>query len=783
MTRTTFPTRKAATLLAYLVTHPGNHSREKLLEIFWPELELDPARHALSMALSHLRNALERDFTQPKGTLLRASRDSIGLETAAYSTDMGSLPAGFDTERLLPGFYDDWVLKLRQHIAETVPPASSTTPLSLEPLPAALVPFLGRHELRGSLPGLLASTRLLTLVGTGGVGKTRLALELLRDFEAEGKSVAWVELAALTDPETILDRAAINLGLKNDEALVHALRQSPLLLGLDNCEHLIEGAAQGVRRLLRACPLLTVLATSREPLQVTGETLVRVPCLTEAESIELFCGRAVQAQPGWELTPQERPLLAQICQRLDGLPLALELAATQLRRQTLPELAQHLEGSTIALPSGNRGGAPRQQTVQAAIAWSYQLLSEPEKELFVRLAIFHGGWTLEAASALGTERLDTQNLLDELVDKSLIQLDRSERGRRYYFLETIREFAQARLAELPPETALALRRKHLEFYYALAESGPGMLSNTNHLWVLQLDPEQDNVRQALSFCRTDQPERAVSFCNILTPYWATRASFREQKQQCQETLAQFKAPPMTPAFVRFLNDLCANLQVQANWEEASAVLALLPPDVQDLLTLSSRAMLAFNQGQLEKSHELFMQSFQEAQRHGTPEQQASALTNRASVLIAQRKLAEARDALTQARALTTVPAYQTSGFALVDLLEGKLASARAVLQEKLADDLARNYHYEHAYTITLFALLAVHEGSFQQAAQLFGASMSWETYQGQHIQEPERSLRASKMAFLKTTLGEIEFATAFSQGEYLHPEQTLALLTAPCGTV
>ena len=159
----------------------------------------------------------------------------------------------------------------------------------------------------------------------------------------------------------------------------------------------------------------------------------------------------------------------------------------------------------------------RQQTLRATVDWSYQLLSESEKELFVRLAIFHGGWTLEAASALGTERLDTQNLLDELVDKSLIQLDRSEKGRRYYFLETIREFAQARLAELPTEAALALRRKHLEFYYALAESGPGMLSNTNHLWVHQLDPEQDNVRQALSFCRIDQPERAVSFCNILTP--------------------------------------------------------------------------------------------------------------------------------------------------------------------------------------------------------------------------------------------------------------------------
>ena len=776
-TRTTFPTRKAATLLAYLVTHPGNHSRDKLLGIFWPDLELDPARHALSMALSHLRNALERDFDQPKGTLLRASRDSVGLELAAYTTDLESLPVGFDMERLLPGFYDDWVLKLRLHIAETVPPASTTTALSLEPLPAALVPFLGRYELRSSLPGLLANTRLLTLVGTGGVGKTRLALELLRELEAQGKTVAWIELATLTDAESIADRVATSLGLKNAAALAHALRQHPLLLGLDNCEHLIEGAAQAVRQLLRACPLLTVLATSREPLHVTGETLVRVPCLTEAESIALFCGRAVQAQPGWELPPQERPLLAQLCLRLDGLPLALELAASQLRRQTLPELERQLAASAIALPSGNRGEAPRQQTVQATIAWSYDLLSAPEQVLFAQFAVFQGGWTATAAGELGGSLPDTLVLLEALVDKSLIQVDYLSHSTRYRFLETIREFALEKLAELPEEQVLALRRRHLDIYFALAKTSPGMLSTHTPLWAQRLDPEQDNLRQALHFCRTDQLERAVDFCNKLTAFWETRSYFREQQQQFQAIFALLTSPEPTPQNIQFFSVYCSMCQTIADWESAHRAIDLILAMEQDAatltLSLSVRAMLALNQGQSERACTLFEAAYKQA---SFPEQQASALTNLACALIAQGKLTQAREALTQARSLTLVPAYQTAVFAVVDLLEGKLTSARAHLEQKLTDDLEREYHRDHAYTMIHAAMLAFREGDLLPAARLFGSSLSSETYDGHTIQQPEFGFRETDMAQLRGILGETDFEAAISLGRAWGITQTLEYL-------
>ncbi|WP_309709406.1 NB-ARC domain-containing protein [Armatimonas sp.] len=776
-TRTTFPTRKAATLLAYLVTHPGNHSREKLLELFWPDLELYPARHALSMALSHLRNALERDFDQPKGSLLRASRDSIGLELAAYTTDLESLPIGFDTERLLPGFYDDWVLALRQSLAEALPLAFPRASLNLEPLPAALVPFLGRGALRESLPELLKRSRLLTLVGTGGVGKTRLALELLRDLEAKGSAVAWVELAALTESDKIADRIATTLGLQNTEALILALRQSPLVLGLDNCEHLVEGAAQVARQLLSACPPLTIVTTSREPLHVMGETLVPVPCLTQDEAIALFCEGATRVQPGWEPSLEQHPLLVRLCQALDCLPLALELAATKLRQQSLSELVQRLESSLEVLAPGNRGAAPRQQTLRATIAWSYDLLSAPEQQLVTQLAIFQGGWTATLAAELRGDRQGTLALLEALVDKSLVQVDYLAHATRYRFLETIREFALERLAELPEAQVLALRRRHLDIYFALAQTSPGMLSPQTHLWAQRLAPEQDNLRQALHFCRTDQLERAVEFCNKLTTFWETRSYFREQQQQFQATFALSMSPEPTPQNILFLNTYCSLCQTTADWESAHRAMNLILAMEQDEETLSLRlsvqAMLALNQGQPERASTLFEAAYKQA---SSREQQASALTNLACALIAQGKLTQARDALTQARSLTKVPAYQTATFAVIDLLEGRLTSARAHLEQKLTDDLEREYHRDHAYTMIHFAMLALREGDLLQAARLFGASLSCETYHGHTTEQPEFDFRQTDIAQLRGILGETDFEAAISLGRTWSITQTLEYL-------
>ena len=253
-----FRTRKAAELLAYLALHPGNHAREKLIELLWPAFPLDAARHSLSMALGHLRIPLESGLGQPEGSLILATRESIGLNPSAYQTDLPTLPAGFDPERLLPGFYSDWVLQKRETLAHSL-----LTRSAAEPLPTALSPYLGREDLKEQTLHLLQSTRLLTLTGMGGVGKTRLALETLRSREAQAMRVVWVELSPLHDPKGIPARIGAALGLTGIGELISTLRQAPLLLGLDNCEHLISPVAKEAERLLRACPNLTILAANR----------------------------------------------------------------------------------------------------------------------------------------------------------------------------------------------------------------------------------------------------------------------------------------------------------------------------------------------------------------------------------------------------------------------------------------------------------------------------------------------------------------------------------------
>ncbi|WP_309714364.1 AAA family ATPase, partial [Armatimonas sp.] len=505
---TKFRTQKAARLLAYLALHPGNHSRERLIELFWPELGLDAARNALSTTLIYLKKPLERELGQPEGSLIQATRATIGLVPTSFTTDLEDLPKDFDSERLLPGFYDDWVLEAREKLGETL----SAVVDEYEPLPATWTPYLGRDESREQVHELLKGSRLLTLLGTGGVGKTRLALETLRQREAEGSPVAWVELATLTDPAQIAERIATALGLTGTAALVPVLRRRAILLCLDNCEHLILGAAREAERLLRACPNLTILATSREPLGVAGETLLRLPGLSEAESALLFCDRARRAQPSWELTREERPLLSLLCLRLDGLPLALELAAARIRTYPLSELVQRLEARLATLTSNHRVAEPRQQTLEASIAWSYDLLTEKEKTLFCSLSVFHGGWTAEQAIALWGGDETTRERLDTLVDKSLAQMETTSHGLRYRFLETLREFALARFAELPEAEQLHWRRAHLAVFYDLLMTVPRRYDSEAAVRSEVVRPYQDNFVPALEFCRQDQPKRALIFC-------------------------------------------------------------------------------------------------------------------------------------------------------------------------------------------------------------------------------------------------------------------------------
>ncbi|MEK7785806.1 MAG: hypothetical protein AAB658_10375, partial [Chloroflexota bacterium] len=320
-------------------------------------------------------------------------------------------------------------------------------------------------------------------------------------------------------------------------ALTDYLRAKKLLLVLDNCEHLIEACAQLAEALLRACPDLRLLTTSREAFGVEGEVIVRVPSLSlpslqnatlaaiaEAEAVQLFVERASAALPGFALNEANAPIIAQVCRRLDGVALAIELAASRVKLLKVEQIAARLDDAFRFLTGGSRTALPRQQTLRATIDWSYNLLSELERRLLCRLSVFAGGWTLEAAEAVcageGLESYEILDLLIQLVNKSLVAVER-EQGEeaRYRLLETIREYALERLAA--SGEAETVRREHAEFFLALAqEADPHLASGARGVWVERLEVEHDNLRAALRWAReSGEALIGLQIAGVLHWFW------------------------------------------------------------------------------------------------------------------------------------------------------------------------------------------------------------------------------------------------------------------------
>jgi len=762
-----------AALLAYLAIHPGNHSREKLLELFWPDLDIDAGRHALSVALSHLRDLLEKGLDQLPGTLIRANRDSVGLRPGSYTTDLASVT---DPERLLPGFYDDWVLEVRERLSQKAP-QFTTTATQIEPLPAALTPYIGGERRKEEARALLAGTRLLTLVGPGGVGKTRLALETLH---AQTRTVAWVELASLNEPAGITARITAALGLKQPSELLPVLRQTPLVLGLDNGEHLIEAVAAEVTRLLRACPSLTLLVTCREPLNVPGETLLRLTGLPEDEAVALFCECAQRVQPNWSPSAEEEPVLRQLCQKLDGLPLALELAAAKLRVLPLQALVQKLGSRLSTLTSGNRTAEPRQKTLRDTIAWSYDLLNDAEQAFFAQLAVFHGGWTAHSAGELHEDPESSQELLDSLVDKSLIQVEGTSHGIRYHFLETIREFALEQLNALPTETQVSLHRRHQEVFFTLTQTDEAWHYDLTLKMARRLNPEQENLKQALAFCERDNPERFVEFCISVVPYWLAHLRNQEAHQLLTTALTLPIAQAPTASRQQLLRLLAWVCLCQQDWEGVHRATDLRT-ETQKALGIPTQeyetdAFLAMNEGKLDEAARLYGLALDQVRSTGNQGTIASVLGNFSQLHLLRGELREARSAIEERQRLQDGGHWTTLNLALVDLLEGNVAAARGGLLPVIA------YHKEHAahgdlgYNWVHLGMLMLRQGELSRAAQFYGVSYSWSEHFGAVVFQPERGFRDRDLAQLRLLLDPETFQNAFNQGYAWTPEEALAQL-------
>ncbi len=424
-------------------------------------------------------------------------------------------------------------------------------------LPEPLTAFVGRRAELAGLREELETTRLLTLTGAGGCGKTRLANRLAAEtLERFPDGAWWVELSPRRDPELVGAAIAEALevrplpGMTPLDAAAAYLASRRALVVLDNCEHLLGACAEAAERLLEAGSEVVVVATSRAPLGVGGETAWRVPSLSlptsasEAvagpDAVELFLERARKARPGFELTAENAAYVATICTELDGLPLAIELAAARTRMLSAEQIATGVSDRFRLLTGGPRTATPRQRTLRASVDWSHELLSPDEQVLLRRVGVFAGGFTLDAAERIcvgdGVEPDRVLDLLASLVDQSLVIAEERTSGMRYRLLETVREYALEQLADAGEE--VAVRRRHRDFFLALVEeAAPHLDTGRQREWLEILDPEAANLAATIDHALRSEPPLALRFCATLCRWWITRGRFAEAELAYSRSLA------------------------------------------------------------------------------------------------------------------------------------------------------------------------------------------------------------------------------------------------------
>ncbi|MGE5462045.1 MAG: adenylate/guanylate cyclase domain-containing protein [Syntrophothermus sp.] len=463
--------------------------------------------------------------------------------------------------RGLPGLEHLWQV-VAPELQHDFPPLQS---LSDNPnnLPAQLTSFVGRRKELEDVRKLLQHAPLLTLIGPGGTGKTRLSIQAAGELIPQYVDGTWfVELAPLFDPLLVPRTTAIAIGLREEpqrpviDMLCDYLRDKRMLILLDNCEHLVDACAQMADRILRTAPHVRILASSREALGIAGEVTYRVPSLglpdvarlpsietlSQYEAVKLFIERAVSAVPSFTVTNNNAPFVAQICHRLDGIPLAIELAAAKLRVLNVEQIAKRLDDLFHLLRGGSRTALGHHQTLRAAIDWSYNLLPVDEQILFKRLSVFAGGWTLEAAESVCSDaeviREDVLDLLEHLINKSMVIVDEGPHETRYRFLETIRKYAHEKLVESGQSESI--RDQHLDYFLSLAETAAPHLIRPEQLeWLARIEADYENLRTALNWSMgKSSAEPALRLTGALGFYWNMRDYLTEGLKWMDQALGR-----------------------------------------------------------------------------------------------------------------------------------------------------------------------------------------------------------------------------------------------------
>lgn len=513
----------------------------------WITEEREHLQTLYGQRIARLLDLLEKE--QRWNDTLEWSQRWISLERSSEAAYRGLMVAygGLGDRAKVAETYEKCVQALRELDLE---PSEQTRTLAFKRtsklnLPIPLTSFIGREKELDEVAGLLSKSRLVTLTGSGGVGKTRLAIQVVTDaLQLFPDGVWFLDLARLSDPTLVPNALANLLGLQESgstqlsitDLLINYFRSRTALVIFDNCEHLIESCAQLVTLLLTACEKLSVLATSREALRVSGEVPYRVPSLRtpmpeieeafdeiiNLESVRLFKERAALISPTFTIDSQNVFTIGRICQRLDGIPLAIELATARVNVLNVEQILQRLDDRFNLLTGGMRSALPRQQTLRATIEWSYSFLSEKERILFSRLAVFTGGWTLDAAEQVcvwvNIESGEVLDLLSQLVNKSLVMAQASGNEPRYRRLESIRQYACEKLLEAGEQDYL--RTQHLQYFVQLSEQAESALRGPKQIeWMSRLNVERDNIRSALDWAVKTDVEAGLFLAGRLLPFW------------------------------------------------------------------------------------------------------------------------------------------------------------------------------------------------------------------------------------------------------------------------
>jgi non-specific serine/threonine protein kinase len=771
-----------------------------------------PARRAGAQALPPGQSAVPGGPGRAGGTQL-ANDQRPGAEVKHG-------PRSSTLRLLAPSAEEGAALQARASPPDDVDPAVSSgappAPVAGN-LPLALTSFVGRAHEVATVRRLLGGTRLLTLTGAGGCGKTRLALEVARALARDGPPAAayrdgiWlVELAALSDGARVAQAVATILGLQEQAGqsllarLTTFLQPQNVLLLLDNCEHLVGACAELADAVLRACPQVTILATSREALGIVGEPLWRVPSLSlpdlrggltpeqaaACEAVQLFVQRAQALRPNFAPTGHHVILAAQVCRRLDGIPLAIELAAARLSALSLDQLAARLDDRLQLLTGGSRTVLPRQQTLRATLDWSYDLLGEPERLLLRRLTVFAGSWTLEAAEVIcageGIASAAVLDLLTGLVNKSLVLLDEGRAGARYRLLETVRQYGREKLEAAEDEATV--RDRHLDWHLALANQAALRMGGAEReMWLERLEVELENLRTALhwSSLKEGRQEAGLLLSAALEDFWYMRG-YASEGRRWLEALLERAGAASAGVRARALDVLALLTYYQGDYAhalrlfEAAYALHCSEGNVPSATwALTHQALVATNMGEYHRATTLLEQVLpahrQQGDRHGVGWDLCYLAKNQ------QLQGDYARAATLYGESLAV---FRELGdkFGIANLLSRLANVARDLGDHEQAKRLHRETLSIHRALMDKpgfadcfggLAMVATAEGQPLRAARLFGAAEGLRAAMGRPVEPVDRRAYDRTVADVHAALGEDAFA-AWAMGLAMGLEAAIA---------